>query len=103
MTSTTDTTITQSIVVNAPLEDAFRAFTERFGDFKPREHNLMSSPPLDVGELLHHGGNGSDLVVGGAVGLIDPQDHGSALLGGDVPEFFEVAEGAQRWRSPASP
>ena len=43
MTSTTDTTITQSIVVNVPLKDA-RAFTERFGDFKPREHNLMSSP-----------------------------------------------------------
>ena len=44
MTSTTDTTVTRSILVNAPIEAAFRAFTERFGEFKPREHNLMSSP-----------------------------------------------------------
>jgi hypothetical protein len=28
-------------LVNAPISEAFRAFTERFGDFKPREHNLL--------------------------------------------------------------
>ena len=44
MTATTDTIVRRSIVVNAPIELAFRTFTERFGDFKPREHNLMSSP-----------------------------------------------------------
>lgn len=44
MTSTTDTTVSKSVVVNVPIEDAFSAFTERFGDFKPREHNLMGSP-----------------------------------------------------------
>jgi uncharacterized protein YndB with AHSA1/START domain len=31
-------------VVNAPIGDAFRMFTERFGDFKPREHNLLEAP-----------------------------------------------------------
>ena len=30
--------------MNVPIDEAFRVFTERFGDFKPREHNLMSSP-----------------------------------------------------------
>jgi uncharacterized protein YndB with AHSA1/START domain len=44
MTSTTDTTVSKRLVVNAPIDEAFRVFTERFGDFKPREHNLMSSP-----------------------------------------------------------
>jgi uncharacterized protein YndB with AHSA1/START domain len=44
MTSTTDTTVTKALVVNVPLDEAFRVFTDRFGDFKPREHNLMSSP-----------------------------------------------------------
>ncbi len=44
MTATTDTIVRRSIVVNAPIELAFRTFTERFGEFKPREHNLMSSP-----------------------------------------------------------
>ncbi|OBF88483.1 ATPase [Mycobacterium sp. 852002-51163_SCH5372311] len=32
------------IVVNAPVERAFAVFTERFGDFKPREHNLLAVP-----------------------------------------------------------
>jgi uncharacterized protein YndB with AHSA1/START domain len=44
MSSTTDTTVRRSVVVNAPIEAAFRAFTERFGDIKPREHNLLGSP-----------------------------------------------------------
>ena len=44
MMPATDTTVTQTIVVNVPPDAAFQAFTERFGDFKPREHNLMGSP-----------------------------------------------------------
>ena len=44
MTSTTDTTVHKALVVNVPIDEAFRVFTDRFGDFKPREHNLMSSP-----------------------------------------------------------
>ena len=44
MTSAIDTTVHKSLVVNAPLAVAFRVFTEQFGDFKPREHNLLASP-----------------------------------------------------------
>jgi uncharacterized protein YndB with AHSA1/START domain len=44
MTQTRPETIRQNVVVNAGLERAFRVFTEQFGDFKPREHNLMSVP-----------------------------------------------------------
>ena len=44
MTSTTDATVTKALVVNVPIDEAFRVFTERFGDFKPREHNLLGSP-----------------------------------------------------------
>jgi uncharacterized protein YndB with AHSA1/START domain len=42
--SSETTTVRRHIVVNAPLAEAFKVFTQRFGDFKPREHNLMSSP-----------------------------------------------------------
>ena len=35
--SDTTTTVRHQIVVNAPIKEAFKAFTERFGDFKPRE------------------------------------------------------------------
>jgi uncharacterized protein YndB with AHSA1/START domain len=38
------TTVRRQIVVNAPIEEAFATFTERFGDFKPREHNLLQAP-----------------------------------------------------------
>lgn len=41
---TTDTVVRREIVVEAPIEKAFAAFVERFGDFKPKEHNLLGSP-----------------------------------------------------------
>ncbi|MBG0564704.1 SRPBCC family protein [Actinoplanes aureus] len=36
--------VQRQIVVEAPVEKAFTVFTERFGDFKPREHNLLGAP-----------------------------------------------------------
>ena len=36
--------VKQSIVVEAPIERAFKVFTEEFGSFKPREHNLLAVP-----------------------------------------------------------
>jgi uncharacterized protein YndB with AHSA1/START domain len=44
MTSTTAATVSKEIVVDAPIAEAFRVFTERFGDFKPKEHNLLGAP-----------------------------------------------------------
>jgi len=41
-------TIKHSVVVNAPLDKAFRVFSERFGDFKPREHNLLAVPIVET-------------------------------------------------------
>jgi uncharacterized protein YndB with AHSA1/START domain len=40
-TPATDTSIRHSIVVDAPIERAFSTFTDGFGSFKPREHNLL--------------------------------------------------------------
>jgi uncharacterized protein YndB with AHSA1/START domain len=40
-------TIRHDVVVNAPLDRAFAVFTERFGAFKPREHNLMNVPIVE--------------------------------------------------------
>ena len=36
--------VRKQVVVEAPIERAFGVFTDRFGDFKPREHNIMRSP-----------------------------------------------------------
>ena len=48
MTEMTAETVLRQIVVQAPVERAFEVFTTRFGDIKPREHNLMSSPIRDT-------------------------------------------------------
>jgi uncharacterized protein YndB with AHSA1/START domain len=44
MTQMRPMTIRHDVVVNAPLDRAFHVFTEKFGDFKPREHNLLEVP-----------------------------------------------------------
>jgi uncharacterized protein YndB with AHSA1/START domain len=48
-TPATATSIRHEIVVHAPIERAFSVFTERFGDFKPREHNLLA---VDIAETV---------------------------------------------------
>jgi uncharacterized protein YndB with AHSA1/START domain len=44
MTDTASATVRRSIVVEASVEKAFSVFTERLGDFKPAEHNLLAAP-----------------------------------------------------------
>jgi uncharacterized protein YndB with AHSA1/START domain len=44
MTQTQAPVVSKHVVVEAPLDRAFAVFTERFGDFKPREHNLLAAP-----------------------------------------------------------
>jgi uncharacterized protein YndB with AHSA1/START domain len=41
MTQAQATSVRRQIVVDAAIELAFTTFTERFGDFKPAEHNLL--------------------------------------------------------------
>ncbi|MFT4125434.1 MAG: SRPBCC family protein [Gordonia sp. (in: high G+C Gram-positive bacteria)] len=38
------TSLHVSTTVNVPVEYAFRVFTERFDEIKPREHNLLAVP-----------------------------------------------------------
>ncbi|KWX68727.1 hypothetical protein [Mycobacterium sp. NAZ190054] len=40
--------VRSQIVVNASAERAFTVFTTQFGDFKPREHNLLGSPIVET-------------------------------------------------------
>jgi uncharacterized protein YndB with AHSA1/START domain len=41
-TQTEQTSIRREMVVQAPLERAFRVFTEDFGSIKPPEHNMLA-------------------------------------------------------------
>ena len=44
MTQAEAPTVRKQVVVEAPIERAFTVFTDRFGDFKPPEHNLLGAP-----------------------------------------------------------
>ena len=60
------TTVRDSIVVDAPIECAFRVFTEDFGAFKPRSHNLLT---VEIAETVfepHMGGHVYDRGVDGS-------------------------------------
>ena len=43
------TSVRHEIVVEAPIERAFAVFTDDFGSFKPREHNLLG---VDIAETV---------------------------------------------------
>ena len=65
-TQASQTSVRNSIVVEAPIERAFSVFTDGFGTFKPREHNLLS---VDIAATVfetHVGGNIYDRGVDGS-------------------------------------
>jgi uncharacterized protein YndB with AHSA1/START domain len=67
MSQSPDTVIRRVITVDAPIERAFSYFTDRFGDFKPREHNLLAVPIAETvfearvgGFIIDRGEDGSE-------------------------------------------
>jgi uncharacterized protein YndB with AHSA1/START domain len=61
------TSIRHEIVVQAPIDRAFSVFTNDFGRFKPREHNLLGVEiaetvfePREGGHLYDRGVDGSE-------------------------------------------
>ena len=64
--SATAATVRRQIVVNAPISEAFSVFTARFGDFKPREHNLLRAPIAETVFEPRVGGHIYDRAVDGS-------------------------------------
>jgi uncharacterized protein YndB with AHSA1/START domain len=67
MTQAATEVVRRQIVVEAPIERAFTVFTNRFGDFKPPEHNLLAVPiaettfePRVGGHIYDRGVDGSE-------------------------------------------
>ena len=67
MTHAAATVVRRDVVVEAPIERAFEVFTRRFGDFKPREHNMLAVPitetvfePRVGGHIYDRGADGSE-------------------------------------------
>jgi uncharacterized protein YndB with AHSA1/START domain len=67
MTQADVAVVRRAIVVAAPIDKAFTVFTDRFGDFKPPEHNLLQVPiaetvfePRVGGNIIDRGTDGSE-------------------------------------------
>ena len=67
MSQVAEAVVRRTIVVDAPIEKAFAVFTERFGDFKPPEHNMLRVPiaetvfePRVGGHIYDRGTDGSE-------------------------------------------
>src|SRR6266496_4404838 len=62
-----DATVRTEIVVDAPIDRAFRVFTHNFDRIKPREHNMLSVDiaesvfePREGGRVYDRGVDGSE-------------------------------------------
>ena len=66
MTQADATVVRREVVVEAPVERAFAVFTDRFGDFKPPEHNLLQAPIAETVFEPRVGGNIFDRAADGS-------------------------------------
>ena len=66
MTETQPGMVRKQVVVDVPIAQAFTVFTQRFGDFKPPEHNLLATPITETVFEPRVGGHIYDRAVDGS-------------------------------------
>src|SRR3984893_17618900 len=66
MAQTEAVTVRRQVVVDTPIERAFTVFTDRFGDFKPPEHNILGAPIAETVFEPRVGGNIVDRAADGS-------------------------------------
>ena len=88
------TSVKQSVVVEAPIERAFKVFTEDFGSFKPREHNMLGVPiaetvfePRVGGHIYDRGVDGTECRWARVLAYEPP---GRVLLSWDISPRWQV-------------
>jgi uncharacterized protein YndB with AHSA1/START domain len=79
-TKTVDTSITESLTVDAPRERAFSVFTEGLDSWFPREYNLLSVDiaqrtfePREGGRIYDRGTDGSECIWGRVLAYDPPE------------------------------
>ncbi len=94
MNPPTATVVHRSITVDAPIERAFSMFTERFGDFKPPEHNMLGVPIAETVFEHHVGGHIYDRGTDGTecrwarVLAFEPPDR--VLVTWDISPYWQI-------------
>jgi len=94
MNQPTATLVTRTITVDAPIERAFAVFTERFGDFKPPEHNMLGVPIAETVFEHHVGGHIYDRGTDGTecrwarVLAFEPPDR--VVVSWDISPYWQI-------------
>jgi uncharacterized protein YndB with AHSA1/START domain len=96
MTQAPAAVVRQQIVVQAPIETAFEVFTQRFGDFKPREHNMLAVPiaetvfePRVGGHIVDRGVDGSECRWARVLAYEPPN---RVLLSWDISPYWQIED-----------
>ena len=79
------TSIRHQVVVDAPIERAFAVFTEDFGSFKPREHNMLG---VDIAETVFETRAGGRLFDRGVDGS---ECHWARVLAYEPPDRVVIS------------
>ena len=88
------TSIRHEVTVDAPIERAFAVFTEDFGRFKPREHNMLA---VDIAETVFEPRTGGRLFDRGVDGsechwarvlVYEPPDR--VVISWDISPYWQV-------------
>jgi uncharacterized protein YndB with AHSA1/START domain len=94
VTEASSPVVSREVVVNAPIEKAFAAFVERFGDFKPKEHNMLGSPivattfePEVGGHIFDVGEDGSECRWARVLAYDPP---GRVVFSWDISPYWQV-------------
>jgi len=94
MNQPTATVVRRTITVDAPIERAFAVFTERFGDFKPPEHNMLGVPIAETVFEHHVGGHIYDRGTDGTecrwarVLAFEPPDR--VVVSWDISPYWQI-------------
>jgi uncharacterized protein YndB with AHSA1/START domain len=94
VSTTDDTIIRREVTVNASQQRAFDAFTKQFGDFKPKEHNLLGSPIAETTFEPRVGGHIFDRAEDGSecrwarVLAYDPPDR--VVFSWDISPYWQL-------------
>lgn len=95
MTPTDEPTVVRrEVTVDAPVERAFEVFTAQFGDFKPKEHNLLGAPIVETTFEPRVGGNIFDRAEDGSecrwarILVFEPPDR--VVFSWDISPYWQL-------------
>ena len=96
----TATTVRHAVVVDAPIDKAFKVFTEDFGRFKPAEHNMLG---VEIAETVFEPRVGGSLYDRGVDGrecrwarVLAYEPPTRVVLSWDISPYWQIEADRER-------